>query len=49
MAGAGIHPGAVPHRLRLVDLAPTITTLLGVAAPDHNQGRPLREVLQGPW
>ena len=48
MAGAGIRPGAVPHHPRLVDLAPTITTLLGVAAPAHSQGRPLHEVLQGP-
>jgi hypothetical protein len=32
-----------------VDLAPTITALLGVEAPDQSQGRALREVLQHPW
>jgi arylsulfatase A-like enzyme len=49
LAGAGVRPGTVPHRPRLVDLAPTITTLLGVEAPRQSQGRPLREVLQHPW
>ena len=45
-AGAAIRPGAAPDDPRLVDLAPTITTLLGVPAPDQTQGRPLREILQ---
>jgi len=48
LAGAGIRPGATPDDPQLVDLAPTITTLLGVPAPDQAQGRPLREILQDP-
>ncbi|MEZ4404001.1 MAG: alkaline phosphatase family protein [Kofleriaceae bacterium] len=44
-AGAGIRPGAAPIEARLIDVAPTVATLLGVAAPGHGLGRTLTEVL----
>lgn len=44
-AGAGIKPGAVPHDARLIDIAPTVAALLGIAAPGHGLGRTLVELL----
>ena len=44
-AGAGIVPGAVPQNARLVDVAPTVSALLGIPAPGHGLGRTLTEIL----
>jgi hypothetical protein len=44
-AGAGIRPGAVAHDARLIDIAPTVSALLGIAAPGHGVGRTLTEML----
>jgi endonuclease/exonuclease/phosphatase family metal-dependent hydrolase/arylsulfatase A-like enzyme len=43
MAGAGIERGERPRRPGLVDIAPTIASLLGVRSPADAQGRALRE------
>ena len=43
-AGAGIRRGEVSDA-RLIDIAPTIAALLGVAAPHHALGRTLVEIL----
>ena len=45
IAGSGVRPGATPADPRLVDLAPTITHLLGIDAPAGAQGRALTESL----
>lgn len=45
-AGAGIKPGASADDAHLVDLAPTVATLLGIPAPGHGLGRTLTELLQ---
>ena len=45
LAGSGIVAGDRPRDARLVDLAPTIAALLGVAAPGHAEGRTLVELL----
>jgi hypothetical protein len=42
--GAGIAPGAVPRDARLIDLAPTVSALLGMPAPGHGIGRTLVEI-----
>ncbi len=44
-AGAGIVPGATPKDAQLIDIAPTVATLLGVPAPGHGLGRTLLEIL----
>ncbi len=44
-AGAGIARGATPKDARLVDIAPTVAALLGIAAPGHGLGRTLVEIL----
>lgn len=44
-AGAGIAPGAAAIDARLIDLAPTVATLLAIAAPGHGLGRTLTELL----
>jgi hypothetical protein len=44
-AGAGIRAGAVPNDARLIDIAPTVSALLGIAAPGHGVGRTLTEIL----
>jgi hypothetical protein len=44
-AGAGIRPGATLLDARLIDLAPTVSALLGLAAPGHGLGRTLTELL----
>jgi arylsulfatase A-like enzyme len=46
LAGSGVRPGAVPHRPRHIDLAPTMAALLGMEAPSDAQGHVLREALQ---
>ncbi len=45
MAGAGIRRGAALDRARLIDVAPTVAALLGIAAPGHGLGRTLVEGL----
>ncbi len=46
IAGAGIVPGAQAPTARLVDVAPTISALLGIPAPGHGYGRALVELLR---
>jgi hypothetical protein len=45
-AGAGITPGAAAVDARLIDIAPTVSTLLGIPAPGHGLGRTLVEILK---
>jgi hypothetical protein len=45
LAGAGVKPGASTNDAHLIDLAPTVATLLGIPAPGHGLGRTLDEVL----
>lgn len=45
IAGAGVRPGTELRNSRLIDVAPTISALLGVAPPNHAEGRVLREAL----
>ncbi|MFE7506998.1 alkaline phosphatase family protein [Promicromonospora sp. NPDC057488] len=45
LAGAGVRPGAHPRDPRHVDVAPTISALLGYAPPSGSEGRVLREAL----
>jgi predicted AlkP superfamily pyrophosphatase or phosphodiesterase len=42
---AGIRPGRYPDNVSVSDLAPTLSALLGIAAPSGTQGRVLREML----
>ncbi|HEU4727491.1 MAG TPA: alkaline phosphatase family protein [Kofleriaceae bacterium] len=44
-AGAGIRPGATAGDARLIDIAPTVSALLGIPAPGHGLGRTLTELL----
>jgi len=44
LAGAGVRAG-VRGTARQVDVAPTLSTLLGLAIPSSNQGRPLLDAL----
>ncbi len=43
--GAGIKPGATVLDAHLIDIAPTVSALLGIAAPGHGLGRTLVEIL----
>lgn len=43
--GAGIVPGTTPRGARLIDIAPTVSALLGIPAPGHGLGRTLLEIL----
>jgi len=45
LAGAGVIPGEYGD-INLVDVAPTLATLLGVNLPATSQGRPLTEMLE---
>jgi type I phosphodiesterase/nucleotide pyrophosphatase len=45
LAGAGIVPGARARDARLIDVAPTVAALLGIAAPREAEGRALTELL----
>lgn len=42
--GAGITPARLPHAVSVMDIAPTMSNLLGVALPNVD-GRPIREVV----
>jgi len=44
LVGAGVRPGAYPD-LQMVDIAPTIATLLGTNIPAANQGHVLSDLL----
>ncbi|WP_189668013.1 alkaline phosphatase family protein [Promicromonospora soli] len=46
LAGAGVIPGAHPRGPRHIDIAPTISALLGYAPPSGSEGRTLRESLR---
>ncbi|MFD6141348.1 alkaline phosphatase family protein [Promicromonospora sp. NPDC060271] len=46
LAGAGVRPGVQPWRPRHIDIAPTISALLGYAPPSGSEGRTLREALR---
>lgn len=46
IAGKSIRPNARPDNPRLVDIAPTISTLLGIPAPAQAQGRALTETFR---
>jgi hypothetical protein len=45
LAGAGVKKGATPADAHLIDIAPTVSALLGIPAPGHGLGRTLDEVL----
>lgn len=45
LAGAGVRPGHEPRDPRHIDIAPTISALLGYAPPSGSEGRVLREAL----
>ena len=44
--GSGIKPGRYGEVVGVADLAPTLSTLLGIPAPNESQGRVLREALR---
>ena len=43
--GAGVRPGTYAMNTDIVDLAPTLASILGVAAPAGSEGRRLHEAL----
>lgn len=47
LSGASVHPGAALDTCELIDLAPTMSVLVGGAIPENNQGRILWEALDG--
>lgn len=48
LSGAGIRRGEAPRNPRTVDVAPTISALLGARPPADAQGRPLTESIGAP-
>jgi hypothetical protein len=46
LAGAGVKPGATAVDAHLIDIAPTVSALLGIPAPGHGLGHTLTELLQ---
>ena len=44
--GKGIKHGSTATRSEVVDIAPTISMLLGIAFPNSATGNPLEEVLE---
>ncbi|MEO8843656.1 MAG: alkaline phosphatase family protein [Kofleriaceae bacterium] len=45
LAGAGVKPGANADDAHLIDIAPTVATLLGIPAPGHGLGHTLTGLL----
>ena len=48
VSGAGFRRGVAPEAPHLVDVAPTIAALLGIAPPDDSEGRVLTEAMGPP-
>lgn len=48
LAGPGVRPGRYTEPATPLDLAPTLSALLGIPTPSSAQGRVLREALLGP-
>lgn len=48
LAGAGVRRGAAVVGARLIDIAPTVATLLGTEPPGHGLGRTLVDALELP-
>ncbi len=44
--GSGIRKGSTARRTNITDIAPTISSLLGMAFPDAGQGEPIQAVLE---
>ncbi len=44
--GKGINKGSTFQKTRIIDIAPTISALLGISFPNGNTGTPLEEVLK---
>jgi arylsulfatase A-like enzyme len=44
--GAGVHPGRYARAVSMVDIAPTLASIIGVPAPSASQGEALVEVLR---
>jgi predicted AlkP superfamily pyrophosphatase or phosphodiesterase len=44
--GKGINQGSSYHKTRIVDIAPTISALLGISFPNGNTGNPIEMVLK---
>jgi predicted AlkP superfamily phosphohydrolase/phosphomutase len=44
-SGAGIRPGVAVEGARIIDIAPTVLTLLGVTPPSDMDGRVIKEIL----
>jgi len=44
--GKGINKGSTYHKTRIVDIAPTISALLGISFPNGNTGMPIEMVLK---
>jgi arylsulfatase A-like enzyme len=45
IAGAGLKAGVHPEYARVIDLAPTLSYLLGILPPSLSEGRVLTEAL----
>ena len=45
LVGAAIRPGVYNFSADIADLAPTLSTILGIGAPSGNEGRTLHEIL----
>ncbi|MEZ4797616.1 MAG: alkaline phosphatase PafA [Flavobacteriaceae bacterium] len=44
--GKGINKGSTYQKTRIVDIAPTMSALLGISFPNGNTGTPIKEVLK---
>lgn len=44
--GAGIHKGKTTQRTHIIDIAPTVSSLLGISFPNGTTGNPIVEVLK---
>lgn len=43
--GRGVKPGVYPAKVRPIDVAPTLSALMELGAPAHNEGEPLTDAL----